>query len=158
MIERVTIHSDHVAIRLRAPALVSEILGGSPTLGLTKTASIECPFRHIRQGRALRLVVGDTSLTTDASRKAILKAIARARRWYEQITIGQTSSIAELAGVHGVSPRFIHMQMKLDQLSPHSIENMMNRPEALPLSLDDLLTEIPTNWREQSFGLAAKSA
>jgi hypothetical protein len=32
VIERVTIHSDHVAIRLRAPALVSEILGGSPTL------------------------------------------------------------------------------------------------------------------------------
>jgi site-specific DNA recombinase len=106
----------------------------------------------------VRLVVGDTSLTTDASRKAILKAIARARRWYEQITTGQTSSIAELAGVHGVSPRFIHMQMKLVQLSPHSIENMMNRPQALPLSLDDLLTEIPMNWREQSFGMAAKSA
>ena len=48
--------------------------------------------------------------------------------------------------------------MKLVQLSPESIERLMNRPESLPLSLDDLLTKIPINWREQAFSLHAKSA
>ena len=57
-----------------------------------------------------------------------------------------------------LSPRLIHAQMKLVQLSPQSIENLMNRPESLPLSLDDLLTAIPMNWREQTFSLPAKSA
>ena len=28
---------------------------------------IETPFRHVQQSRALRLVVGDTNITTDAS-------------------------------------------------------------------------------------------
>ena len=85
-------------------------------------------------------------------------SIARARRWYEQITTGESSKIAQLAGIDGVSPRFICMQMKLVQLSPQSIENIMTRPESLPLSLDDLLATIPMNWRKQSLGLSAKSA
>ena len=48
--------------------------------------------------------------------------------------------------------------MKLVQLSPQSIENLMTRPESLPLSLDDLLVSIPMDWREQSFGRPAKAA
>jgi hypothetical protein len=46
--------------------------------------------------------------------------------------------------------------MKLVQLSPRSIENLMTRPESLPLSLDDLLVSIPMDWREQSFGRLGK--
>jgi hypothetical protein len=49
-------------------------------------------------------------------------------------------------------------EMKLVQLSPQSVENMMTRPESMPLSLDDRLTAIPMNWREQTFGQFAKSA
>ena len=159
VIERLIIHPDHVEIRLRVPALINQILGGGdPTFGFPQIASIECPFRHVRQGRAVRLVVGGTSIITDASRQAILKAIARARRWYEQITTGEASSIAQLADMHRVSPRFIHMHMKLVQLSPKAIESMMTRPESMPLSLDDLLTAIPMHWKEQTLGLPARSA
>jgi len=56
------------------------------------------------------------------------------------------------------SPRFIRMQMQLVQLSPQSIENMMSRPECLPLSLDNLLALIPMDWRKQSLELSAISA
>jgi DNA invertase Pin-like site-specific DNA recombinase len=98
VIERAIIRSDYVEIRLRTPELVNEILGGAAsTAGLLPIASIECPYCHVRQGRAVRLIVGDTSLTTGASRKAILKAIARARRWYEQIATGEAGSIEQLA-------------------------------------------------------------
>jgi site-specific DNA recombinase len=98
VIDRVVIHPVHVEVRLRVPALVNEILGGDqPGRGFPPFASVECPFRHVQQGRALRLIVGNTSITTDASRQAILKAIARARRWYEQITTGKATNIAQLA-------------------------------------------------------------
>ncbi len=159
VIERVVIQQTHVEVRLRVPALVSEILGGDqPGRDFPPFASVECPFRHVQQGRALRLIVGNTSITTHASRQAILKAIARARQWYEQITTGQATNIAQLAGIDGVSPRFIRMQMKLVQLSPQSIEYLMTRPESLPLSLNDLLAAIPMDWREQPLGLPAKFA
>jgi DNA invertase Pin-like site-specific DNA recombinase len=159
VIDRVIIQQTHVEVRLRVPALVNEILGGDqPGIGFPPFVSVECPFRHVQQGRALRLIVGNTNITTDASRQAILKAIAHARQWYEQITTGKATNIAQLAGIDGVSPRYIRMQMKLVQLSPQSIECLMTRSESLPLSLDDLLASIPMDWREQSLGLPAKSA
>ena len=171
VIDRVIIHSSRVEIRIRVPQFIHQLLGsntpmadsragnttGTPQAHLQLIASIECPFRHIPQGRALRLIVGNTNITTEASRQAILKAIAHARQWYEQITTGKATNIAQLAAIDGVSPRFIRMQIKLVQLSPQSIENLMTRPESLPLSLNDLLTAIPLGWREQSLGLPKKS-
>lgn len=159
MIDRVIVHRDHVDVRLHVPSLVNEILGaGGSTAGLLPIAVIECPFHHVRQGRAVRLVVGNTSLTTDASRMAILKAIARARHWYEQITSGEVSSIEQLASIHGVSPRLIHKHMRLVPLSPQRVEGFMSRPESMPISLHDLLTAVPINWREQTIGNLARSA
>jgi len=135
------------------PALIYEIPGtGSLPISVPQNTSIECPFHHVEQGRALRLIIANTSITTDASRQAIIKAIARVRTWYEFIVSGETSSIAELAARFGVSPRFIRLHMKLVQHSPRSIEKLMNRPESLPHSLDDLLSNIPMNWNEQVFG------
>jgi DNA invertase Pin-like site-specific DNA recombinase len=172
VIDRVIIHPTRVEIRIRVNQFIQQLLGnntpmadsragnaaGTPQAHVPLIASIECPFRHISQGRALRLIVGNTNITTEASRQAILKAIARARQWYEQITTGKATNIAQLAATDGVSPRFIRMQMKLVQLSPQSIEKLMTRPESLPLSLNDLLAAIPLEWREQSLGLSKKSA
>jgi len=39
-------------------------------------ATIDRPFRHVPQKRALRLIVGSNQVRTDSSRPAILKAIA----------------------------------------------------------------------------------
>jgi hypothetical protein len=60
--------------------------------------------------------------------------------------------------MHGVTALFIHMHMKLVPLSPQSVESFMTKPESLPISLEDLLTEISINWREQTFGQLAKLA
>jgi hypothetical protein len=37
--------------------------------------------------------MANTNITTEASRQAILKAIARARLWHEQLTTGEADSI-----------------------------------------------------------------
>ena len=143
---------------LYVPALINEILGaGTASVCLPEFASIQCPVPHAQQGRALRLIIANASITTEASRRAILKAIARVRTWYEQITSGETSNIAKLAIRHGVTPRFIRIHMKLVLLSPRSIERLMNRPESLPLSLDELLANLPMNWNEQLLGMPSVS-
>jgi len=167
VIDRVIIHATRVEIRIRVPQLIQQLLGNnssrdgnttvSPQVHMQLVASIDCPFRHISQGRALRLMVGNTAITTEASRQAILKAIARARRWYEQLTTGEASSISQLADMHNLSPRFLRAQIGLVQLSPESIEGLMNRTGSLSLSLADLLAAIPMNWREQRFNLPSDS-
>jgi hypothetical protein len=155
VIERVVIHPAHVEIRLNIPVFVTEILGTDLSVpNLSQIATIKTGFRHVQQGRALRLIVGNTNITTDASRIAILKAIARARLWYEQVANGEARGIVELARMHDVSPRSINVQMKLVQLSPRLIESWVNRPESLPLALDGLLAAIPMKWAEQTLDSA----
>jgi site-specific DNA recombinase len=98
IIDRVITHPTRVEIRIRVPHLIQQLLGNDKTVipqgGIQLAATIECPFRHIPQGRALRLIVGNTNITTEASRQAILKAIARARLWYEQLTSGNARAVS----------------------------------------------------------------
>jgi site-specific DNA recombinase len=158
VIGRLIIHSAHIEICLRMSALVNEILGaGTIPVCLPESASIECPFQRIPQGRSLRLIIANTIVTTDASRQAILKAIARARSWYEEITSGKTGSIVKLAAKHGVTARYVRMHIRLVQLGPQSIEKLMKQPESLPVSLSELLTDVPMNWNKQVFGVPSIS-
>ena len=126
------------------------------TAHLQQIASIECPFRHVAQGKAIRLIVGNSQPTTETSRLAILKAIARARLWYEQLVEGVAPSVSHMARMHHVSPRYVNKIFQLAPLSPQSIENILTRPESLPLSLDDLLQNIPMNWKHQEIALASQ--
>jgi len=82
--------------------------------------------------------------------QAILKAIARARRWYEQLVDGTAPSVSQLAIMHNVSPRYINKVFRLASLSPHSVEKILTQPESLPLSLDDLIDNVPMNWKLQT--------
>jgi len=108
--DRVIIHPTRVEIHLKVPQLIQRLTvsTASPTntpaskseclpFNLPSIATIDCPFRHIPQGRALRLIVGNSQTTTDASRQAIPKAIARARRWYEQIIEGEVTGLPDIA-------------------------------------------------------------
>lgn len=62
-----------VNVTVPGPTTLEEVLQ-------TLCASAQRPI-PIPQCRALRLIVGNTNIATDASRQAILKAIAQARLW-----------------------------------------------------------------------------
>ncbi len=68
------------------------LTAGQGTQSAAKSAPIvflRCPFKHLARGRTLRLIIGGDRRCTDASRQAILRAIARARLWYQQIVDGE---------------------------------------------------------------------
>jgi hypothetical protein len=95
------------------------------------------------------------NIPTDTSRQTILKEIGRARRrvWTDH---DRRSQQHRGIGRHArrITALYPHAN-ELIQLSPQSIEGLMNRPETLPRSLDDLLTTIPMNWKEQVVGMSA---
>ncbi len=67
VIERVIVHTDRVEARLRVPALINEVLSTrANTTGLPQIVSIDCPFRHVRQGRAVRLTCDSGWVRRDA--------------------------------------------------------------------------------------------
>jgi hypothetical protein len=159
ILDRVLIHPKHVEIRLRVAALIHQLRGATSPIynsdrnanaHLHTIASIDCPFRHVPQGCAVKLIVGNTQITPEASRLAILKAIARSRLWYEQLVDGTAPSVSQLAIMHDVSPRYINKIFRLASLSPQSVEKILTKPESLPLSLDDLINNVPIYWKQQT--------
>ena len=63
-IDRIVVQAEHIEIRLRVPAILNEMLGsdssGQDVQAAAKflpIASVTCPFKHMKSGRALRLVI-----------------------------------------------------------------------------------------------------
>jgi site-specific DNA recombinase len=159
VIDRAIIHPTRVEIRIRVPQLIQQLTGSgaSFTRGpadqkqalpfyVSPIAAIDCSFRHVSQGRALRLIVGSNQVGTDLSRHAILKAIARARRWYEQIVAGEAAGLPDIARREEINYAYVKRIFPLALLSPARVELIFGGHSSA-LSLHALLADIPTQWR-----------
>jgi hypothetical protein len=94
-------------------------------------------------------------LTSDTT--ALLKAIARARLWYEQIVSGEIGSIPELAKQQGVTPRYIKKIFRCALLGPDGVEAILSGKWPPELTLDGLVHGLPSEWSEQRTGLLPAS-
>ncbi len=161
ILDRVIVHPDHVEIRIRAQQLEQVILahksaGAKNAQSMPdreRIISLDCPFRHIQKGKALRLVVGENPAPPEATRVAILKAIARARLWYDQLISGEASDLRDLAKLHHVSSRYIRVIFRLASLSPASVESILNQRNRAELSLNELCGLAKMPWETQGIAL-----
>jgi site-specific DNA recombinase len=56
------------------------------------------PMQLKRRGVELRLIVGDHNRSAATVDLPLLKAVARAHRWFDELSSGKASSLAEIAG------------------------------------------------------------
>ena len=90
----------------------------------------------------LRLIVGSSQITTDASRQAIPKAFARARRWYELIVAGEVASLPDIARREKINYAHVKKIFPLAMLSPTRVEQIFAGQDSAP-SLEALLADLP---------------
>jgi DNA invertase Pin-like site-specific DNA recombinase len=158
VIDRAIIHPTRVEIRICVPQLIQQLTGsgasftGGPAdqkqalpFYVPPIATIDCPFRHVPQRRALRLIVGSNQITTDLNRQAILKAIARARRWYEQIIAGEVTGLPDIARREKINYTYVKKIFPLALLSPMRVEEIFGGHDSL-ISLDGLRGHISMQW------------
>jgi site-specific DNA recombinase len=157
IISRVVIHPDSVELKIRGEALNQQLTGNpSPQLSDCRDLiSLHCPFRCASRGNALRLIVGNEQTPSQASTLAILRAIARARSWREQLISGEVQGIKDLAKLHGLRATYVRRIIPFAFLSPASIEAILNGHVKPGLTLDSLVGRIPVVWAEQRSALAA---
>jgi len=157
IVERVVIHPDEVEILIRKDALIHQLAGKTaPQLEAGREmVALRCPFRHAVQGKAVRLIVGDQQAPLAASTVAILKAIARARKWRDQIIAGEASGIRDLARIHKLNHSYVKRIYSFASFSPASIEAIINDDVPQDLSLDSLVRIIPLVWADQGSVLAS---
>ncbi len=156
VIDRIVVHAEHIEIRLRLAAILHELLGSDaagPAIQATgkflPIASVSCPFKHMTSGRALRLVIGQDRLSNDRSRQLILRAIARAHRWYQKIVDGEATCLNDIIRREGIDASHAKKIFPLAFLSPSCTQSILRFNT--DLTLKALLANIPMEWSRQSF-------
>ena len=161
-IDRIVVQAEHIEIRLRLATILNELLGpesaGRGVLAAAKflpIASVTCPFKHLNNGRALRLVIDRDRLSNDRSRQLILRAIARAHHWYQRIANGAATCLNDIIRQDGIDPSHAKKIFPLAFLSPSCTQSILRINT--DFTLKALLANIPMEWNRQTIPLPLHS-
>lgn len=162
VIDRIVVQAEHIEIRLRLATILHELLGPDPAdqgiqaaAKFLSIASVSCPIKQRDSGRALRLAIGGDRLSNDRSRQLILRAIARARLWYQRIVDGETTCLNDIIRRDGIDASHAKKIFPLAFLSPSCTESILR--SNTDFTLKDLLANIPMDWSRQSIPLPLNS-
>lgn len=153
LIERVELSSDGIRLALKVPLPPVEADGGGPDhLSLNKIV----PVQMKRRGVEMRLVLGGDS-TPSRVNFPLLKAVARTRRWAQELISGRVQSVSELAKRERIDRRSVRRLLRLGFFSPRIVEALVEGRQPPDLTVIGLTrrVELPLLWsaQEQALGL-----
>lgn len=106
-----------------------------------------------RRGVEMRLVLqsGERGASDTRVDPALVKAIVRARQWFEQVASGQAQSFAEIARVEGISRRYVANLIPLAFLAPDIVARILSGTQPVELTTEALAkrVDLPLDWAEQ---------
>lgn len=149
ILTRVAVRSDAIGLSLNRQA-VRQALEMPPDEEAT-TFTLHIRALLYRTGHDLRLVVnnGPTGNEAGVVDKASLKLIARGRRWYEQLTTGQRSSLREIAQAEKLDERYVSRILYDSLLAPDIIEKVLRGQQPVGFTVKSLKRLPPLEWDEQ---------
>ena len=117
------------------------------------------PMAIRRRGVEMRLVIEDGRRTpAPRADAALLKAVARAHQWSEDLLVGRALSVAEIAKREGVGGRYVRRLMRLAFLAPEIVQAIVagNQPPELTAEALAERIDLPLLWtaQEQAVGIA----
>ncbi len=143
-VQRVDLRADEMTIHLDLSSVVSKE-------GFVIRDVI--PINIRRRGVEMRLILARETKGSMDTRvdPALVKAIVRARRWFEQLANGEVTSFAEIAKAEGVSQRYVGRSIPLAFLAPDVISNVLTGTQPIDLTAEELTKRIdlPLAWAEQ---------
>jgi hypothetical protein len=144
--ERVELRRDGIQITLRLPILSD---GGEKHLSLSSAV----PILIKRRGAEMRLVLAGDNRRTSLNRP-LLRALARAHRWAEELLSGRVRSLGELAKRESVDRRSMRRLIRLAFLAPTIVEAIAegHLPELTARTLTRRL-DLPLLWSDQEKAL-----
>jgi site-specific DNA recombinase len=83
------------------------------------------------------------------NRDALLAAIAKARRWIDEMRLGRIGSFTEIATREAQGERHIRLLAPLAFLSPHIIAAIVDGTAPADLTVTGLAKALPYSWAEQ---------
>ncbi len=116
----------------------------------TVTIAQDIPMQLRRRGVEIRLVLGDGSQEMKGD-PSLIKAIARARIWFEELASGRTASMSDIARREAIDKGYISNLLKLAFLSPDIVDTIIAGKQEVELTAQSLSKniEISLNWSNQ---------
>ena len=114
----------------------------------TTTIRLSADFQAVRRGAELEIHAPE-HIKTRTPEPALIKMVARARRWYEQLVSDEITSIEELSEKTGLKRRYLRQVLQCATLSPVIVDTILAGRQAPQINRKDLLGTIPLDWEEQ---------
>ena len=113
------------------------------------------PMQLKRRGVELRLIVGDHNRSAAIVDLSLLKAVARAHRWFDEISTGKARSLAAIAAREGLAVRYVGRLIRLAFLAPDIVESIVEGRQPTTLTTEALTRriELPLSWCAQKTAL-----
>ena len=152
LVEKVIVDEQTISIKVRrGPLLGRASLSSASDAPSDGAIELTAAVTLQRRGVENRLVLLDAQQNRDARRDpALVKAIARGRAWFEELTSGRARSLHELAKRDGISRRYIRRLVGLAFLSPQLVEAILQGRQPVALTATRLTElDLPLDWAEQ---------
>jgi site-specific DNA recombinase len=109
------------------------------------------PLQIKRRGVELRLVIAGAHTQRPKVDLALLRAVGRARRWFDRLALERATSLAAIASQEGVSARYVVRLIRLAFLAPSIVEMIAQGRQPAELTVEMLTrrTVLPLEWAEQ---------
>ena len=110
------------------------------------------PMTVRRRGVEMRLVIAGNRAPAPRADSALLKAVARARQWSEDLLAGRAQSVAEIAERERVGSRYVRRLLRLAFLAPDIVEAIAAGDQPPELTAEALAERIdlPLLWTAQA--------
>ena len=124
--------------------------------------SIRVPVSLRRHGGKKYMILPDGILETTGLRKpdeALVRALAKARYWQDQIISGEFRSLDDLAKWKKINPSYVSRILRLNQLAPVIKAAILDGRQPVSIDIQKLQKPFPDLWQEQleHFGFDGKT-
>jgi hypothetical protein len=149
LVHRVELSRDGLRLSLKVPMPAAGAENDPTCRDAIVTRFI--PLQLKRRGVELRLVIAGAHTQTPKVDLALLKAIGRARRWFDRLASGRATSLAAIAAQERISVRYVGRLIGLAFLAPRVVEMIAQgrQPAELTAELLTRRTVLPLEWAEQ---------
>ena len=111
--------------------------------------TLTADFQAHRRGRELHLVSPDGPGPVGTPVLSLVKAIARARDWYERIIRGELRYPRSIAKLIGLDERYVRRIFRCAFLAPDIVDAILEGRQPPSLTVNDLVSGLPSDWVTQ---------
>jgi len=128
---------------LRLPAIKSD----EP-----QTHTIVTPVRVTKRGVEQRLVIGGGVMTPLKRDETLVKALARAYAWFEDIRTGRVGDLSEIATREKLPRSYVQAHLPLAFLAPNIVRAILDGKQPADLSAKQIMyrTDLSIEWAKQT--------